>query len=270
MKLFTTSKMGLGIKNTGAGERDKKIQGDFRNKMFEVYGSRHPTEDWAWCPIISEWFPKSDTRASHLFAYMHGQDTMDAIFGKTQPPELFSPRNGLILAKYVEDVFDSGKIVIVPDLPNRLTTVELLAWLKQEPREYRTRIIDTTWDQLDRKIHPITSLRGRDLDNKRLEFLTPFRPAARYLYFHYCMQVLRRNWQQNSDGGASHVLRNETGKPYWGTPGRYLPRNMLMAFVEELGHDYQDLLHGASCKSGDPNLLLEVASRIKVGERQAA
>ncbi|KAL2013900.1 hypothetical protein VTN00DRAFT_1425 [Thermoascus crustaceus] len=155
MKLFTTGKMGLGIKNTGAGERDKKIQ-----------------EDWAWCPILSEWFPESDTRAGHLFAYMHGQDTMDAIFGKTQPPELFSPRNELILAKYVEDVFDLGKIVIVPDLPNRPTTVELLAWLKQEPWEWR------------------------DLDNKRLEFLTPFRPAARYLYFRYCMQVLRRAWQQ--------------------------------------------------------------------------
>jgi hypothetical protein len=44
---------------------------------------------------------------SHLFAYMHGQEAMDAIFGKTETPELFSPKiNGLL----IEESFDSGKI----------------------------------------------------------------------------------------------------------------------------------------------------------------
>jgi hypothetical protein len=47
-----------------------------------------------------------------LFPWMHGQDTMDAIFGQTQPAELFSPKNGLLISKKVEKYFDSGKIVL--------------------------------------------------------------------------------------------------------------------------------------------------------------
>jgi hypothetical protein len=38
-------------------------------------------------------------------------------------------------------------------------------------------------------------------------------------------------------------------------------KKMLRAFVEELGHEHEDLLTGASCDiSGDPNLLLNTAA----------
>jgi hypothetical protein len=54
--------------------------------------------------------------ARHAFPYMHDQATMNAIFGKMKHDELFSPRNRLIISKEVEGYFDSGRIVIVPDL----------------------------------------------------------------------------------------------------------------------------------------------------------
>ncbi|KAK9852272.1 hypothetical protein MYU51_008693 [Penicillium brevicompactum] len=77
---------------------------------------------------------------------------------------------------------------------------------------------------------------------------TDFRPAARYLYFHYVIQLLRYAWQSDSQGGeqAIRVMKGEHGKPYWGTPGRYLPKNMLLALAEELGHEYKPILDGAS------------------------
>jgi hypothetical protein len=57
------------------------------------------------------------------------------------------------------------------------------------------------------------------------------------------------------------TLRHETEKPFWATPSRYMNKRMLKAFVEELGHDHENLLIGASCDtSGDPNLLLNVAT----------
>lgn len=63
-----------------------------------------------------------------------------------------------------------------------------------------------------------------DLDNRPLKFLTDFRPRARYIYFHYCIQVLRRAWQHSNPGQeASGILQAERAKLYWGTPGRYLP-----------------------------------------------
>jgi hypothetical protein len=36
---------------------------------------------------------------------------------------------------------------------------------------------------------------------------------------------------------------------FMGTRGRYLPHNMLLAFVEELGHDYDELLEGRPSSS---------------------
>ncbi|OJJ01851.1 hypothetical protein ASPVEDRAFT_83375 [Aspergillus versicolor CBS 583.65] len=51
-------------------------------------------------------------------------------------------------------------------------------------------------------------------------------------------------------GGSLLVLRDELGRPFWGTPGRYMPRNMVLALVEELGHDYKGILAGATCSRG--------------------
>ncbi|KAB8272818.1 hypothetical protein BDV30DRAFT_239130 [Aspergillus minisclerotigenes] len=272
MKLFTTSKMGLGIADTGAGKRDRSAQTKFRQDMIEKYGAQHPEEDFLWCPILGQWVSDDHITAAHLFAWMHGQDTMDAIFGKTAEPELFSARNGLLITTVIEKYFDDGKLVIVPDLPERPQAAELLGWVKGETREYKIRIIDNTWNKLDKRVIPSSPLRYKDLDGRRLQFRTSFRPAARYLYFHYCLQVLRRAWRFNQDKAADGYLRDEIGKPFWGTPGRYLPMNMLLALVEELGHDYKHLLNGASCGKGEEDLLLGVASsqiKAKAARRRA-
>jgi hypothetical protein len=191
---------------------------------------------------------------------MHGQETMDAIFGKTKTPELFSPRDGLIISKAVEKVFDEGFMVIIPQLPERPTKAQISKWLIQEPRQYKTRIIDPSSKLTDRRISVAGDLKWKDLDNRPLQFRNKFRPAARYLYFHYCLQLLRRAWKQPVEEGKL-VIRNEMGKLYWGTPGRYLPRNMLLAFVEELGHEYEGLLEGSSCSVGENMTLLTAASR---------
>jgi hypothetical protein len=227
--------------------------------MIELYGSRHEKHDWLWCPILGEWFLRKQMTAAHLFAYMHGQETMDSIFGKTKTPELFSPKNGLIISSLIEDVFDSGKLVIVPDVPNIPSASDISAWVRREPRKYKVQIIDPTWDQLGERIITTTML-WKELHNKRLEFRTTFRPHARYLYFHYCVQVLRHVWQHNGEGALT-TLNGEMGKPVWGTPGRYMSRKMLKALIEELGHKHDNLLQGSSCNGkGNPHLLLHTVA----------
>ncbi|RAQ50236.1 hypothetical protein AFGD_011576 [Aspergillus flavus] len=260
MNLFTTSKMGLGIMTTGAGKRDSEAQSEFRNQLITMGNARHETQDWLWCPVLGDWCSDDDIQAAHLFPYMHGQDVMDAIFGKKRPPQLFSALNGLLLHRGIERTFDSGKLVIVPDLPDRPLAAELLDWIQRGPREYKIKIIDLSWEKLDFFIHPKYSKTWRDLDGQRLFFRSDFRPAARYLYFHYCIQILRRAWGHNTAGGALPTLKDEIGKPFWGTPGRYLPKNMLLAVVEELGHEYKELLEGAAGRNGDNDLLLAIAS----------
>lgn len=241
MKLFTTSSMGLAIKGTGAGQRDTNQQSSFRADMIQAYEAKHPTKEWVWCPILGDYTDDDDIQASHLFPYMNGQDTMDAIFGKTRPGELFSPRNGLLMCRKLERYFDAGKFVIVPDVPNVQENVlvsTVKSWLSREPREYRVRIIDPDWEMNEQQISRWGELTYGQLEGRKLRFRSSFRPAARYLYFHYCVQMLRMCWQHSSQGKSSQaaaILRAEKGRPFWGTAGRYLPRNMLLALVEEMG-----------------------------------
>ncbi|KGO78015.1 hypothetical protein PITC_025430 [Penicillium italicum] len=268
MKLFTTSTMGMVIKNTGARDCSTSQQNNFRKEMIEVYDAKHPAQPWLWCPILGDYTDEDDIQASHLFPYMNGQDSMDAIFGKIRPEELFSARNGLLMCRKLERYFDAGKFVIVPDIPDVEKSVvasTVKRWLNCEPRQYRVRLIDPDWEKRDEQVLRLLDLTFGQLDGRPLKFRSSFRPAARYLYFHYCVQILRMCWQHSSQGKSSQpatILQAEEGKLLWGTAGRYLPRNMLLALVEEMGHEYRFVLDGAAwSRPSDDKLLLGLVSR---------
>lgn len=169
---------------------------------------------------------------------------MDAIFGETETSELFSPLNGLIISTEIEKMLDKGVIAIVPLLPDGPTLEEVEKWNASEPKDYKIRIIDPgSKDASD--ICPMDRSKkwGEFLDGRKLEFRNAFRPRARCLYFMYCSQVLKMAWNDERKGITK--LEKEFRRWYWGTPGKYLPKNMLLAIVEEIGHDYDRLLKGA-------------------------
>ena len=86
--------------------------------------------------------------AGRLSARMHTQETMDAILGKNNPPELCSPRNGILLDARIERYFDAGKFAIVPEIGRR-STCDLKSWFREPIREYKTGILDPKWKLLD-------------------------------------------------------------------------------------------------------------------------
>ncbi|PYH90599.1 hypothetical protein BO71DRAFT_296567, partial [Aspergillus ellipticus CBS 707.79] len=205
----------------------------------------------------------------HLFPDYHGQDAMDAILGKADPPELFSPQNGLMLSVVIEAYIEGGQFVIVPDVPENSSSLysrvaELVAWIRrnEQPREYKLRVIDPEFDHRDKPVFREKPPTWNDLDGRRLEFRNGFRPDIRDVYWHFCMQmVVRRAWRQNDK--VDDVLRDGAGRLFWDLPGRYLPGNMLAVLVGELGVGYEGLLDGAGRKSGDDDddALLEAAAR---------
>ncbi|KAK2794863.1 hypothetical protein FQN50_009848 [Emmonsiellopsis sp. PD_5] len=241
---FTASRLGLDIV-AGAGKRDPSDQSNFRESMIKAYACKDPDRerlhlDDHWCPIISEWVHKFDVKAGHLFSYKHGQDTMTAIFGQTEEPELFHPRNGLIMFDRVEDMFDCGFFVIAPDIPNDNPTAdEIRRWQTTHPREYKLHILDMNHPTASKPVGTIRNIYWKDLHGKRLEFRSDARPRARYLYFHYLTQILRYAWHERFKG---EILR-ERGmeKKVWATPGRYSKRSSIRAFIEEVGHEYEHL-----------------------------
>lgn len=53
------------------------------------------------------------------------------------------------------------------------------------------------------------------------------------------MTIIKKPWNKDKQITA---LSDELGKPYWGTTGQYIKKNMLQEFMQELGHDYEALL----------------------------
>lgn len=138
-----------------------------------------------------------------------------------------------------------------------------MLWDHSEPKNYKIRILHPQEQEAQKVIRPESEQLWKDLDNTKVEFRSDFRPRARYLYFHYCIQLLRRTWK--SEKKAAEKLKQDFGKGYWGTIGPYLQDNMLRAFVEELGHEYDELLRGNANEdqntADEPdNMLLAVAS----------
>lgn len=247
MQLFTTSSSGLGV-STGMGRRDTSVQSNFRKALIEASNAAHPTDDAVWCPVLSKWVAEDFSTAAHLFSYKHGQAMMDAIFGteKGADPELFSPRNGIIMDARAEKKFDKGLFTIVPLVSDELSEAETAAWHASEPKGYKIRITNPKAAGMSAKIDVGDPRTWNDLDEKELSFRNSFRPRARYLYFVYCCTMLRCSWQNQKE-----ALNGQLGKKYWGTGGRFMCKSMLLAFVEEMGHKYENLLEGAKDHGGN-------------------
>lgn len=80
---------------------------------------------------------------------------------------------------------------------------------------------------------------------------------------------------------AGEILHEqELGRSFWGFPGKYVKRNMLLSFIEEVGHRHDNLLEGSlesggsesEPKEGDDNnddddlLLLATAREIDLSK----
>ncbi|CAO1601922.1 hypothetical protein XANCAGTX0491_005560 [Xanthoria calcicola] len=259
MKLFTSSFRGLGIKSqqTG-GERDPDIQQMFRECLIRAQESRHPNHPvntTLWCPIIDSYVTPSANKAAHIFPACNGQEMMTEIFGRDAG--LYSIWNGIMMSHEAEVHFDKGHFVIVPDVEHSDSVAELSRWNHHdEPQNYKIRIVHPKGRDMDTLVNGEGSVTWCELDGKRVSFRGKARPKARYLYYHYCVTMLRRSWNGDKKEG---VLNDELGKPFWATPGPYLRKRMLTALVEEMGHEYDALLAGAM--EDDNDTLLRAATQ---------
>ncbi|KAI1453768.1 hypothetical protein F4805DRAFT_358629 [Annulohypoxylon moriforme] len=75
-----------------------------------------------------------------------------------------------------------------------------------------------------------------DLDGRRLQFRTHFRPRARYMWRAYLNSIVNLSFRHKSTRGIGVGREVELGNRYWGTRRRYVKRNQLLGFVEHLGH----------------------------------
>lgn len=191
---------------------------------------------------------------------------MDAIFGREEgaDPELFSPRNGMIMDTRAEKKFDKGLFTIVPLVSDEPSDAETAAWHASDPKRYKIRVTDPKAAGMSAEIDVGVPRTWIDLDGEEVTFRNNFRPRAKYLYFMYCCTMLRCSWQNQKE-----ALKGELGKKYWGTEERFMRKSMLVAFVEEMGHQYENLLEGAKDLEGSEDdepletALLAATARIR-------
>ncbi len=243
VRLYMTSSKGLGLKVPGT-DRDSTVQSNFRQALIKHYDAAHPDPkmETLWCPITRRWVSYTDMTAAHVFGFCSGEEMMYSIFGReAAESELSSPLNGILMSTKADQLFDKGRYVKVPALDENATPEENREWHDDPSKPYKIRVVESNTDDMTKYIDD-NKKTWAELDDELVEFRTSFRPRARYLYFHYVCSMLRRAWKTPK---KETVLVDQLGKKFWGTPGPYMRRAMLKAFVTEVGHEFEDILEGA-------------------------
>ncbi|EDU50840.1 hypothetical protein A1F94_007390 [Pyrenophora tritici-repentis] len=227
----------LGINNTAimAERRDPKLMSEFRGKITDHYNMQCPTSNnCIWDIVSNRYIGGCYLETTQLFSRKYNQTTMTAIFGPKASEDLFSALNGLLMGITCEDAFEGGILAIVPDIDDPTSKIEVVLWQSQSFREYKVRIFDNGQPDMcdipfdiycngDEDI--ILSVELRDLNDWKLKFPTPSRPAERYLFFRYCCHILRRVWHITNYNTATP--KAQLGTWLWGATGKYVPRDQM-------------------------------------------
>ena len=242
-----------------------RAQEQSRDNLIAVCNSKHPDPRAValWCPILSHFIPENIMHAVQIFPWTGGHMAVDEIFGGGPDieEELNGIQNRLMLSEYAKTRLDDGDIVLVPDVSDAASQEETDAWSRSDPKEYKIRVTNTDADKTN-FYHP----GGEDLkrtwnqlDGRKVNFSSAHRPQARYLFWQYCVTLLRHSWKN----------KGIQAQKFWGTQGSYIKKRMLLAFAEQIGHDYEAPMKHAIVETeeddvpeSDPSAVLLASAQI--------
>ncbi|KAI0840245.1 hypothetical protein F5Y06DRAFT_251999 [Hypoxylon sp. FL0890] len=279
VKLFFSAASGLGVGAASYGPRDNQAQSRMREEMIRKYHEKGFDEEekgLIWEPVCGTWLRSEWVHAAHLYP-SKSIEHMDIVFGAGARDEIMTAANGLFLCPDIEDALELGYIAIVPDVRLEPDTNEDPAtdlhmrrqyvkdWEDSSPKEYKVIVLDKS-NGLKKKLKAMLNLPEayniksvEDLDGRRLQFRTNFRPRARYMWWTYLNSLLNLSYRYKSTRGIGVDKEVELGNRYWGTRGKYVKRNQLQSFVEHLGQDIESISsssimeHGIEEERGEEN-----------------
>lgn len=185
-----------------------------------------------WCAITHEYYPASQIRMAHIVPNALGELNARYIFGDAaRDPthgHLYDVRNCIPMEQRLEQLFDKAQITIVPadaaDPSSSTLVVKVLdASLTISP-----------WASM----YVCAGLRYADLDGRLLEFRHPdpeHRPRLRYLYWAFCMALLRRQ-RHACLGWQVDALKTRAHRRFWGSPEKgWFRRTTFLAAARRVG-----------------------------------
>lgn len=98
---------------------------------------------------------------------------------KGADPELFFPRNSVIMDTRGKKRFDRSLFTIGPSCWTSRLKREKAAWHTSDPKRYKIRITDPKAAGMSAKIDVVDPRTGNDLEAKEVSFRNNFRPRAR-------------------------------------------------------------------------------------------
>jgi HNH endonuclease len=234
LRLYKDPLRGEGEKNKN---RDTTLQSNMRQDAIKAYRSLGADaekelgvpKDGLRCTILGEYMSKEVVVAAHIVPAHLGVELADYIFGPGSGTRLFSIDNCLILISVIEKAFDKGSLAIVP------------VDASEKPiRRWKTVLLNEAVRN-QRILGPSEGDYG-DLDGKEIEFYSDHRPAARFLYYHFVVSLLRCR-RARMPGWETVWAKLRTGRP-WSTPGRYLRQSMLLALARAAGDVNEEEIAG--------------------------
>ena len=192
--------------------------------------------------------PKNQNRRSYLPLEAWAGD-QTKIFGPGPEQEMVSAKNGILMSTLAEIRMDKVLFVIVPFV-NDMLAAEVDAWHKSALKRYQMRVLDKDHLHMHGEISGSDpKMEWADLDGHELQFRSEHRLRAQYLYYSYCVSLLRRS--HHHQGKHKEILKDHLGSKFLGAPGAYLRRPYLLAFAEEIGS--QGILDGAEERGEEDN-----------------
>ncbi|KAF4970060.1 hypothetical protein FZEAL_10120 [Fusarium zealandicum] len=193
--------------------RDGKAQERFRKDVFKANDTID--RDEAWCCISGKYCEPDMVVAAHIVPYNVGEMNAVYLFGESHPSDknghIMSARNGIPMRQDYEKMFDDGRMTLVPVSGTNDIKVVFFKALEPDPSEH-----------------------ARELHGRTLSFKNDFRPAHRYLYFHYAMTLLRR--QRHKVPGWWRGFKEYGLHKVWATPGAYLRQSAMLVLARNIGH----------------------------------
>lgn len=203
--------------NTSA-KRSSSKQSAMRESAIQVYESRKDApEGKLWCPIAQDYFNAEQMKAAHIVPSRLGSGLVEYLFGPGSSSRLHTWDNCLILCNSVEGNFDKGNFVLIPAYPN-----------ESPIKTWKIQLTNVAAKNSDMG-HKVLA----QLDGKNVLFKNDSRPAARFLYYHFVITLLR-NRRDRQPGYEKHFVDLGSMRPF-ATPGHYLRQSMLLVLAKSTG-----------------------------------
>ncbi|KAI0184162.1 hypothetical protein EV127DRAFT_305125, partial [Xylaria flabelliformis] len=200
--------------------RNADKQARWRKAVIKAYGVESSNGRSVWCPISQRYKHVQNMTAAHIVRHNVGEPAAVHLFGPLNDSDghIWSIRNGIPLFNVYEEMLDDGKIAIVPTKDGKdLMVVVLDEAERSEPSDPNDPI-------------PL----GQALHGRILKFLNDCRPAVRYLYFCFAMNLLRRQKFEVDGWWKDRIAHADT--PFLPAPGKWVRESILRKLAIRIGH----------------------------------